>query len=112
MRRAAKIDTVQPAIVEALEKIGATVQSLGQVGDGFYDLVCGFRGVNVLLECKTGNEQPSARQKERHSAWAGQGSVVRTPEEATLEVIRIATALDAVGKLRAALGWQEHAIKE
>ena len=108
MQRAAKIDTVQPAIREALEKIGATVQSLGQVGDGFFDLVAGFRGVNVLLECKTGNEQPSARQLERHATWNGQGSVVRTPEEATLEVIRIATALDAIGKLREALGLGIH----
>ena len=103
MRRAAKIDTVQPDIVEALEKIGATVQSLGQVGSGCPDLLVGYRGTKILLEVKTGNEPLTVGQVAWHGKWAGQVSVVRTPEEATLEVIRIATALDAVGQLRAAL---------
>jgi hypothetical protein len=101
MRRAAKIDTVQPAIVEALKKIGATVQSLGQVGSGCPDLLVGYMGrSNILLEVKTGNEQPNAGQLAWHQKWAGQVSVVRSAEEATLEVIRIATELDAVGQLR------------
>ena len=104
MRRAAKIDTVQPAIVKALDKIGATVQSLGQVGSGCPDLLVGYMGSNILLEVKTGNEQPNSGQLAWHQKWAGQVSVVRSAEEATLEVIRIATAMDAVGQLRAALG--------
>ena len=104
MRRAAKIDTVQPAIVEALEKIGATVQSLGQVGAGCPDLLWAYRGVCGLIEVKTGNETLTAGQVEWHQRWAAPVSVVNSPEQAQLEVIRIATALDAVGQLRAALG--------
>ena len=107
MRRAAHIDKSQPAIVAALRAIGASVQSLAPVGQGCPDLVVGYKGVNVLIEAKTvgeGHDKLNAMQTEWHEAWAGQVATVRTPEEAQLEVIRISTALDAVGQLRAALG--------
>lgn len=107
MRRAAHIDKSQPAIVAALRAIGASVQSLAPVGDGCPDLIAGYKGVNVLLECKTvgeGHDKLNAMQSEWHATWAGQVATVRTPEEAQLEVIRIATAMDAVGQLREALG--------
>ena len=107
MRRAAHIDKSQPAIVAALRAIGASVQSLSPVGQGCPDLIAGYKGVNVLLECKTvgeGHDNLNALQTEWHGTWAGQASVVRSAEEAQIEVIRIATALDAVGQLRLALG--------
>ena len=107
MRRAAHIDKSQPAIVAALRAIGASVQSLAPVGQGCPDILAGYKGVNVLIECKTvgeGHDKLNALQTEWHATWGGQVSVVRTPEEAQTEVIRIATALDAVGQLRAALG--------
>ena len=107
MRRAAHIDKSQPAIVAALRAIGASVQSLAPVGQGCPDLIAGYKGSNILLECKTvgeGHDKLNAMQTEWHTAWAGQVAVARSPEEAQLEVIRIATALDAVGQLRAALG--------
>lgn len=52
MRRAAKVDRNQPQIVEALQKIGATVQHLHQVGKGCPDLLVGFRRQTFLLEVK------------------------------------------------------------
>lgn len=97
-------DTIQPAVVEALEKIGASVVSLVPVGNGCGDILVGFRGVNVLLELKSGNAPQRENQKKFQAGWNGQYAVARSPEEAQTEVIRIATALDAVGQLRAALG--------
>lgn len=87
MRRAANVDTVQPAIVKALRDIGASVQVLSAVGKGCPDLLVGWRNRNFLMECKTGNDKLNQMQVDWHSTWAGQVAVVRTPEEAQLAVI-------------------------
>ncbi len=92
MRRAANLDSNHKDIVLALRAIGVTVQSLASVGSGVPDLLCGFRGVNVLLECKDGSKPESHRvlttgEQNWHAKWAGQVCVVTTPEEAQLAVI-------------------------
>lgn len=76
MRRAAKIDANQPAIVQALRAVGASVQSLAAVGKGCPDLLVGFRGSDYLLEVKDGGKPPSERrltpsQVEWHGVWQG-----------------------------------------
>lgn len=88
MRRAANVDTVQKPIVDALRKIGASVQVLSAVGKGCPDLLVGWHGVNVLLECKTERDQLNEMQRDWHANWAGQVAVVRTPEGAQMAVIR------------------------
>ena len=87
MRRAAKVDANQAEIVKALRKIGATVQSLAQIGSGCPDLLCGYRGLNLLLEVKDGQKAPSRRRLNSEQElwakyWEGQVSVVESPEEA------------------------------
>ena len=87
MRRAAKADANQPEIVAALRAAGVTVQPLHTVGSGCPDLLCGFRGVNVILEVKDGSLPPSARkltpdQVQWHADWKGQCAVVTSAEEA------------------------------
>jgi hypothetical protein len=94
MRRAANLDSNHRDVVLALRAIGCCVQSLASVGMGVPDLLVGYHGINVLLEVKDGAKKPSERVLTRaesgwHSVWAGQVSVVETPEEAQLEVIRI-----------------------
>lgn len=91
MRRAARTDANQAAIIEALRAIGASVRDTSAVGNGFPDLVAGFRGRTWLLECKDGNKPPSARkltpdQIEFKSTWRGHWAVVNSPEEA-LEIV-------------------------
>ena len=86
-RRAAKIDANQPEIVQALRKAGATVTPAHAAGDGFPDLVVGYRGENFLLEVKDGSKPPSARkltapQEVWHAAWRGQKAIVETVAEA------------------------------
>lgn len=86
MRRAAKIDTNQRAIVEALRAAGCSVQPLHTVGHGVPDLLVGHGRQNYLLEIKrTG--PPSARkltedEDKWHLAWMGQVATVQTIEEA------------------------------
>ena len=87
MRRAARIDRNQPEIVEALRKLGATVQPLHTAADGIPDLLVGYQGRNFLIEIKDGTKPPSARkltpcQVSWHDDWAGQTAVVVSAEEA------------------------------
>jgi len=88
MRRAAKIDKTQPEIVAALRSVGATVQSLASQGNGCPDLLVGFRGQNLLIECKNGWLPPSGQeltddQVAWHMAWRGAPVwVIRSADEA------------------------------
>lgn len=53
MRKRGRVDAVQKEIVEACQKIGASIISLTPIGAGCPDLLVGFRGKNFLFECKT-----------------------------------------------------------
>ncbi len=82
--RHGKIDANQTQIVTAA---GATVLSLADLGKGCPDLVCGYRGVNYLLEVKDGSKPPSKRKLTPdevtwHAGWAGQVTVINSPAEA------------------------------
>jgi hypothetical protein len=62
MRRRARVDDNQRAIVEWLRGVGAFVQSLAALGKGVPDLLVGFRGVWYVFEIKDGTKRPSARR--------------------------------------------------
>lgn len=90
MRRAAKVDKNQAEIVSALRAAGVTVQPLHQVGGGCPDLLCGFHGINAVLEVKDGAAPKSDRkltpqQVEWHAGWKGRVVVV----ESALEALRV-----------------------
>lgn len=92
--RAAKIDRNQPEIVQALRKLGATVQSLAGVGEGVPDLLCGYRGQTYLLEIKDGLRPPSDRQLtpqqiEWHVEWRGGPCVVVNSVDEALAAIGV-----------------------
>ncbi|PJN96415.1 hypothetical protein CNY89_02650 [Amaricoccus sp. HAR-UPW-R2A-40] len=87
MRRAAKVDANQAAIVNALRRAGASVQPLHAVGAGCPDLLVGYRGQNLMVEVKDGGKPPSARkltpdQADWHDAWRGQVIVVKDVDQA------------------------------
>lgn len=87
VRRAAKVDDNQRAIVAALRGIGCSVQSLAAVGKGCPDLLVGYMGMNLCLEVKDGNKPPSKRkltdyQEEWHAGWRGDAAVVENVEQA------------------------------
>lgn len=108
MRYAAKVDDNQPSIVSDLRKLGVSVQPLHTVGKGVPDLLCGFRGKNILIEVKDGAKMPSQQkltkdQKDWHSAWRGQVAVVNSTEQA-LELLRVETdGWKHIGKVAAGM---------
>ncbi len=92
MRRKGKIDANHRAVVEHLEAIGCSVQSLAALGKGVPDLLVGRRCVNVLIEVKDGEQAPSRRQLtadqwEWHKHWRGQIGIAHSPEEAEAIVV-------------------------
>lgn len=94
--RALKIDANQPRLVAFMGKLGASVQSLGTVGDGCPDLLVGFGGKTYLMEVKDGAKAPSARlltpaQGKWRQAWAGQYAVVEN-EQDCLSVLGLSIA--------------------
>jgi hypothetical protein len=91
MRKVANVDGNQPAIVEALRKVGALVQHLHQVGGGCPDLLVGFRRRIFVLEVKNGAGELTDEQVEWHRLWNTLPvAIVRTPLE----------ALQAIGAIR------------
>ena len=83
MRRAARVDVNQAAIVDALRKVGAHVEVIGKPVDL---LVC-FRGQTSLMECKDGAKTPGNRpltpaQNDFLATWPGKLDVVLSPESA------------------------------
>lgn len=85
--RAKRVDANQLEIVKALMAIGCTVADTSRSGEGFPDLVVGYRGVNFLLEVKDGDKSPSRRaltpaQVSFHEKWRGSLSIVMTVDEA------------------------------
>lgn len=69
IRRAAKRDDSEAEVITALRRGGATVQQLS--GEGVPDLLVGLRGVNFLVEVKTGNAALKPSQVEWHREWGG-----------------------------------------
>jgi len=93
VRRAAKIDANQPAIVQALRAFGATVQPLHTVGAGVPDLLVGYRGRTALVEVKDGLRPPSERrlttdQQEWHGNWRGGTLAIVCDVESALRVLK------------------------
>ena len=77
-----RLDGNHPAIVEALERLGATVYPIGRP----VDLLVGWKGQNWLLEVKQPRAGLEPRQVTFFIHWAGQAAVVRSVEDA-LQVI-------------------------
>lgn len=71
MRRAAKVDANQAAIVGALRACGAQVLSLAAIGKGCPDLLILHRGRYQLLEVKNlkGKNHMYPAQEEFHRDW-------------------------------------------
>ena len=86
MRRAARVDKNQQAIIEAFRYRGASVAITSNQHSGFPDLCIGYMGVTVLVEVKNGDKPPSARaltpdQIEFHKNWHGACCVVDSEKD-------------------------------
>ncbi len=91
-RRAAKRDSIEPEIVEALTGVGCTVEKLSK--KGVPDLLVGFidpdtgTPTNILMEAKSKGGKLTQDQKEWITKWKGQVYVVYSIEEALQAVGR------------------------
>jgi hypothetical protein len=81
-----RTDANQQEIVDALRKVGATVQCLHMVGCGCPDLLVGYHHKNYLLEVKVPKEGLNKREGEWHEEWNGDVKVVWTAQEALYEI--------------------------
>ena len=86
MRYAARVDRNQSAIIDALEKVGATVETIRSVHGGCPDLVVGFQGRNYLIEVKVPIEgRLSEIQKVWRDDWSGgKPFVIKSVEDVIL----------------------------
>lgn len=88
MRRRGRVDANHAAIVKALRQVGASVQSLADIGKGCPDLLVGWRFRTWLFEVKDGSKPPSARKLTADEEnwireWnGGLVFVVESPEQA------------------------------
>ena len=83
MRRHSRIDAWHREAVDYLRSMGASVQSLADIGKGCPDLLIGWRGRNYLIEIKDGRKPPSQRKLTDlevtwHKQWYGQIHVIET----------------------------------
>jgi Holliday junction resolvase len=82
MRRAAKVDLNQSEIVDALRKVGVSVQSLASIGRGCPDLVAAKGAQCWLIEVKGDKGKLTPDQQEWIANWRGAVHIVRTADEA------------------------------
>ena len=69
--------------MRALEAVGAKVVYIKLP----VDLLVGFRGKNLLLECKSSTGRLTKDQEKFISTWNGEVHIVQTPEEALTAVL-------------------------
>jgi Holliday junction resolvase len=82
MRRAARVDNNQGAIVEALRKAGISVVSLASLGRGVPDILAASGTDAWLIEIKSPKGKLTAHQVDWILNWPGVVHIVRTPDEA------------------------------
>lgn len=107
MRWAAQRDEAEPAVVQALELAGWTVERVS--APGFPDLLCVRRGVAVLLEVKSKGGRMKPAQVQLHARLRTAGlvvAIVTTPEEALDAVAGkpVRSALDVPAERRRGQG--------
>lgn len=83
MRRAARSDANQSEIVDALRKIGVSVEIIKLP----LDLLICHKGETALMEVKTDEGGFTKVQAEFLSRWPGKVFVVRSPEDAVAQVL-------------------------
>jgi len=83
MKTRARVDGNHREVVEALQAIGCSVQSLAATGKGCPDLLVGYQGRTVLLEVKAGRGKLTDQQAAWQFTWNGAPvCVVRSGDEA------------------------------
>jgi Holliday junction resolvase len=80
--RFGKVDLNQAEIVDALRKVGVSVQSLASLGKGVPDLIAAKGAQCWLIEVKGPKGKPTPDQVKWVEAWKGDVHFVRTVDDA------------------------------
>ena len=90
MRRAAKVDTVQPEIVAAFRSMGCDVLHTHTLGKGAPDLVVVYSGIALLVEVKGAKGKLTEAQETLYSTLKTRPRIVRDIQEAwgVVEVLK------------------------
>jgi Holliday junction resolvase len=87
MRKRGRVDNNQADIVRWLRKAGCTVAITSGMGDGFPDLVVGYRWRTRLIEIKSPGGKLTPAQVTFIHTWTGEApAVVTTAEEALMHM--------------------------
>ena len=82
MRRDSRVDSNQADIRLALEKMGASVQSLATIGKGCPDMLICYRGILYLVEIKSEKGSLEKSQIKWHDDWGGPVKTIYSLDEA------------------------------
>ena len=82
MRVRGKVDANHKQIVSSLRAIGATVQSLANIGNGCPDILVGYHGKNFLFEIKGPKAKLTEAEEVWHRVWRGSVRTIRSFDEA------------------------------
>lgn len=85
-RYANRRDANEPEIIQALEAIGVSVYPM----DRPLDLLCGYRGKNILIEVKVPGGKLTPAQSRFWTSWRGQKGKAETVDEA-IAIVQAAT---------------------
>ncbi len=91
--RAAKVDANQPEIVDALRKVGVSVQSLATIGKGCPDLIASNGEKIWLIEVKGAKGKLTPDQVQWIHGWRGVVHIVRGVDDA-LELVGVSQVRD------------------
>jgi len=78
---AKKVDSNQKELCSYAKSLGASVQYMHSVGQGFPDVIFAYEGVNYLCEIKSEKGKLNSLQVQWFENWKGQAVVVRTKED-------------------------------
>lgn len=72
---------------------GLKVRHTHTIGQGFVDVVAGYKGANYLFEIKDPGKPPSARkltpdEEKFHAEWTGQVAIIETIDD-VLNILNI-----------------------
>lgn len=85
-------DSTHLEVKGALRAVGASVFDTADVGQGFPDLVVGYRGRTYLLEVKAPGGKLQESQKRFAATWRGAPFIVVHSRAEALEAIGLAAA--------------------
>ena len=82
MRHRGRVDKTQNEIVVALRNVGAKVAITSNLGNGFPDLIVGYRDTIWLMEVKSKGGKLTQDEESFYSEWRPYMVVVYTVDEA------------------------------